>query len=134
MLIIKPGNKKFVYACKEKIFEVTCNYCGAVLEMQEGELELWEQRFTCPYCGKYHSDYTTRYLRTETMNLKDVRYPDPVRNPQWETTEKELEKAREQELKERLAQMGIRRKDQDKDNDANVPQLSRLLDTLPGCT
>lgn len=114
MILVKPGNKKFVYACKEKFFEVTCNYCGAVMEMQEGELLLWGQRFVCPYCNKYHSDYTTRYLRTETMNLKDVRYPDSTRNPQWETTEEELNKITARELEERLAQMGIRRKDQDK--------------------
>jgi hypothetical protein len=50
------------------------------------------------------------------MSLKDVRYPDPIRNPQWETTEKELNEIRAQELEERLAQMGIRRKDQDKGN------------------
>ena len=48
MILVKPGNKKFVYACKEKFFEVTCNYCGAVMEMQEGELLLWEQGFVCP--------------------------------------------------------------------------------------
>lgn len=125
MILVKPGNKKFVYACKEKFFEVTCNYCGAVMEMQEGELlnnrynykdpvtynRNDSIRFTCPYCGKYHSDYATRYLRTETMNLKDVRYPDPIRNQQWETTEKELNEIRAQELEERLTQMDMKWKD-----------------------
>lgn len=113
MILVKPGNKKFVYACKEKFFEVTCNYCGAVMEMQEGELLNTKDkyRFTCPYCNKYHSAYTTKYLRTETMNLKDVRYPDSIRNPQSEMTEDELNEIRVQELEERLAQMDMKRKD-----------------------
>lgn len=109
MIIIKPGNKKFVYACKEKIFEVTCNYCGAVLEMQEGELifnrynykDPVTYKFSCPYCGKYHSDYTTRFLREETMNINDVTHYDSVRNPCWETTEEELENTRFTEFRER---------------------------------
>lgn len=109
MIIIRPGNKKFVRACKEKIFEVTCNYCGAVLEMQEGELlnrrynyrDPVTYRFSCPYCGKYHSDYDVRYVREDTMNMNDVTNYDSVRNPCWETTEEELENTRFTEFRER---------------------------------
>ena len=122
MIIIKPGNKRFVRACKEKIFEVICNYCGAVLEMQEGELlnnrynymSPVTYRFSCPYCGKYHSDYTTRFLREETMNINDVTYPDLIKNPSWETTEEELHDIRFREAKERI----------EKDEDGNCTYLS----------
>lgn len=109
MIIIRPGNKKFVKACKEKIFEVTCNYCGAVLEMQEGELlnkrdsyrDPATYRFPCPYCGKYHSDYNIRFLREDTMNINDVTFFNSIRNPSWETTEEELHDARFRETRER---------------------------------
>ena len=109
MIIIRPGNKKFIRACREKIFEVTCNWCGAVMEMQEGELinrrynyrDPVTYRFSCPYCGKYHSDYTTRFLREELMDTRDVVFLDSIRNPSWETTEEELNNARFREFKER---------------------------------
>lgn len=109
MIIIRPGNKKFVRVCKEKIFEVTCKCCNAVMEVQHGELLRRRQgiiepvtfRFACPYCGKYHSDYDVRYVREDTMNVNDVVCYDSVRNPAWDTTEEDLNNMRFKELKER---------------------------------
>jgi hypothetical protein len=104
MIIIRPGKRKFIRACREKLFEVTCNWCGAVLEMQEGELinRRYNYRFSCPYCGKYHSDYTTKFLREELMDTRDVVFLDSIRNPSWETTEEELHDARFRETRERI--------------------------------
>ena len=117
MIIVKPGKKKFARACKEKIFEVTCNWCGAVMEMQEGELinnDPVTYKFPCPYCGKYHSDYSIRFLREETMNINDVTFPDSIRNPSWETTEEELHDIMFRETKERI----------EKDNEDSCTYLS----------
>lgn len=110
MIIVKPGIKRFVKACKERIFELTCPHCEAVMEVQEGELlsrrlnytEPFVYRFSCPYCKKYHSDYSVRFLREETMDMDDVLYYDSVRNPVFETTVEELEKIRLRETRKRL--------------------------------
>jgi hypothetical protein len=92
MIVTKPGNKKYVTVSNVTIHEGTCNDCGAKFEIQEGELYLLRgpelnRPMPCPYCRKYHTDYTFRELRTDTMLLHNVINYDPDRNPTWEVIE-----------------------------------------------
>ena len=93
MKIIKPGNQRFVRVCEVDIYEGTCHACGAVFELEYGEMGREEcggyHTVACPSCHKFHSDYGFRKLRRQTMLASQVKAYDCLHSPTYEITESE---------------------------------------------
>lgn len=99
MKVIKQGKEKFVRVCGVDIYQGTCHACGAVFELQYGEMGREEcggyHTICCPYCHKFHSDYSFVKLRRQTMLLSQVRHYDCLHSPTLEVTESEYNKIKE---------------------------------------
>lgn len=104
MKIIKDGYKKFVRVCEVDIYEGTCNSCGAVFELQYGEMGRETgggyHTIVCPYCHNFHSDYSFIKLRRETMLASDVKSYDCLHSPTRLITESEYYNVLKKQKKE----------------------------------